>query len=99
MFGGEELDHYTSGTYTPSWEVSRFNHNMWYMLREPTNCANPSFTVGHWARDALLCRVRHRQRHPRRGRRALLPQNVDGVDCVGHRLANHLLGLVSSQLS
>ena len=55
--------------------------------------------VGHWARDALLRRVSHHQRHPRRRRRPLLPQNVDGVDCVGPRPAHHLLGLVRFKLS
>ena len=51
--------------------------------------------AGHRARDALLRRVRHSQRHPRRRRRPLLPQNVDGLDRLGPRLAHHILGMVS----
>ena len=51
--------------------------------------------AGYRARDALLRRVRHSQRHPRRRRRPLLPQNADGLDRLGPRLAHHILGMVS----
>ena len=51
--------------------------------------------AGYRARDALLRRVRHSQRHPRRRRRPLLPQDADGLDGLGPRPAHHLLGMVS----
>ena len=52
--------------------------------------------AGHWARNALLRHFGRHQRRPRRRRRALLPQHVDGLGCVGHRPSCHLLGMVSS---
>ena len=76
----------------PKTDLGAFRLNVVFVPFSPS-------TVGYWARNALLRRLGRHQCRPRRRRRTLLPQHVDGLGCVGHHPACHLLGMVSSVLA